>query len=468
MPSPLTARLWHALGCLRGDRRGATALLFAASTTALLGAVALAADGGLLYLTQRRAQSAADTAAIAAASAAESRSQAAALAAGTEVARLNGFGAAADTTLAVRTPPDSGTHLVPGRAFEVEITRRQPLSLAGALFQQPEAEIRVRAVAMLMGTTKVCLLALNGTATFANYGQVETKGCSIGANGTGSGSVNIGSTGSSFSAQGVVTAGTCAGCTNRNVTLTEGYQNNAPRIGNPYQAVDALQAPNPPCSTSNVKLFNSKVEIPAFEQTGTAFCNGAYAIGKDSSVELDPGTYIFRDASLTISSLSALRCTGCTFILVGTGAGTAASFSAQNLSTFLCDDCTIALLGRQPGQASFTSLSTARITAPATNRYSTALNGMIIVRSDAGASGSSSSPTLSMMNLSSIQLAGGIYVPNGYVKIASMSAPNPSTCLPLVAGTLEVGQLSNFPFDVSGCAGGNTAVPEIKVPRLVE
>ncbi|MFH5925641.1 pilus assembly protein TadG-related protein [Roseomonas xinghualingensis] len=460
-----TARLRPAAERLRRDRRGATAILFALSGTALLGAIALAADGGLLYLTHRRAQSAADTAAIAAASAAETRTKAAALAAAGEVAQLNGFRPGNDTTFAVRSPPASGPHQGNDRAYEVEITRRQPLSLAGALFRQPEADIRVRAVATLLGTMQVCMLALNGSVSFSNYGQVEARGCGIGANGTGSNAVNISANGGRFSAQGVMTAGSCTGCTGRNVTLTEGYQNNAPRIANPYQGLDSLQVPDPPCSTSTNTSFNSHVEMPAFEQTGTAFCNKAYAIGQDSKVELDPGTYIFRNASLTISSLSQLRCTGCTFILVGTGTGTPASFSAQNLSSFICDDCTIALLGSRPGQVSFTSLSSARITAPRVNRYDARLNGMIITRANAVGSGS---PALSMSNLSSIELAGGIYVPNGHAKISNMSAPNPSSCLPFVVGSLEVGQLSNFPFDTSGCAGRNTAVPEIKVPRLVE
>jgi len=460
-----TNRVRSAAGRLRRDRRGATAILFALGGTALLGAMALAADGGLLYLTQRRAQSAADTAAIAAASAAETRTKAVALAAAGEVAQLNGFRPGGDTTFAVRSPPASGPHQSNSAAYEVEITRRQPLSLAGALFRQPDATIRVRAVATLLGTTKLCMLALNGSVSFSNYGKIEAQGCGIGSNGTGSNAVSISANGGAFSAQGVVTAGSCAGCTNRNVTLAEGFQNNAPRIANPYQALDSLQVPDPPCSTSTKTLFNSHVEMPAFEQTGTAFCNKAFAIGQDSKVELDPGTYIFRNASLTISSLSQLRCTGCTFILVGTGTGTQASFAAQNLSSFICDDCTIALLGSNPGQVSFTSLSSARITAPRVNPYDARLNGMIITRANAVGG---ASPALNMSNLSSIELAGGIYVPNGHARITNMSAPKPNTCLPLVAGSLEVAQLSNFPFNTSGCADRNTAVPEIKVPRLVE
>lgn len=86
-PLPQPAGWRGALRRLRHDRRGATALLFAVSATALLSMVALAADGGLLYLGQRRAQNAADLAAVAAASAAETRTRNAALAA---AARLQG------------------------------------------------------------------------------------------------------------------------------------------------------------------------------------------------------------------------------------------------------------------------------------------------------------------------------------------------------------------------------------------
>jgi len=453
---------------LRRDRRGATALLFAVSATALLGAVALAADGGLLYLVQQRAQNAADTAAIAAASAAETRTRDAALAAGAEAAALNGFASSGETTLAVRNPPTAGAFKDNMQAYEVEIRHRQPLAMAGALLGRSEGEIGARAVAMLKGTTKVCLLALNGTISVANFSKFSAQGCALGANGTGAGAVKIDNSGS-FSAQGVVTAGTCSGCTNRNVALAEGYQEKAPAIANPYAKLDKLVAPDPPCTTNATRDFDRKTQMPPYEQTGTAFCNGAYSIGQSSTVVLDPGTYIFRDASLTIGNLSELDCNGCTFILVGTNSGTTpASFSAQSLSKFLCDNCTIALLGSNPGQVNFTSLSSARLTAPKLNAFDEAMSGMIIIRSDSGPTGSSGSPTLQMSSLSSIALLGGIYVPNGYTKITSMSAPNPSTCLPMVVGTLEIGQLSNFPFDVSGCPDRNTAVPEIRVPRLVE
>ncbi|WP_277755321.1 pilus assembly protein TadG-related protein [Teichococcus oryzae] len=467
LPRLYPAALLRLLSRLRQDRRGATALLFAVSATALLGTVALAAEGGLLYLVQQRAQSAADLAAVAAASAAEARTRGAALAAGIEVAGLNGFGTSSETTLAVRNPPANGTFKGNNQAYEVEIRRRQPLALAGALFGQPEGEVGARAVAMLKGSTQVCLLALNGTVSVSSFSKFTAQGCALGANGTGAGAVKIDNSGS-FSAQGVVTAGTCSGCTNSNVKLTEGYQDRAPAIADPYAKLNNLTVPNPPCTASTTIQFTSRAEIPRYEQTGTAFCNASYRIGKDSKIALDPGTYIFRDASLTISSLSELTCNGCTFILVGTGSGTTASFSAENLSSFACENCTIALLGSKPGQVNFTSLSTARLTAPLTNSYDPALSGMIIVRSDSGPVGSSSSPTLRMSNLSSIDLLGGIYVPNGYTKITSMSAPNPSTCLPIVVGTLEIGQLSNFPFDVSGCPARKTAIPEIRVPRLVE
>jgi hypothetical protein len=444
-----------------------TAVFFAVTATGLLGMVALATDGGLLYLTQRRVQNAADAAAVAAASAAETRPRAAALAAASEVAGLNGFASAADTTLIVNNPPASGPSRANSKAYEVIIRRRQPMAMAASLFGLRESDIGGRAVAMLKGTTQLCLLALNGTVKVSNFSQFQARGCAIGANGTGSGAVQVDNSGS-FSAQGILTAGTCSGCTNAKVKLAEGYQEHAAPVANPYAYLDHIAAPNPPCTTNTTVQFNASTQLPSYERTGTAFCNTAYRIGNSNKVVLERGTYIFRNASLTISSLSELNCNGCTFVLVGTGTGTVASFSAEDLSSFLCDNCTIALLGSRPGQVNFTSLSTARITAPSVNAYNTALNGMIVVRSNSGVTGSSSNPTLQLSNLSSITLAGGIYVPNGYAKITNMSAPNPSTCLPMVVGTLEIGQLSNFPFDVSGCPSRNTVVPEVLVPRLVE
>lgn len=461
------SRLGGLVSRLQRDQRGATVVLFAVSATALLGAVALVTDGGLLYLTQRRVQSAADAAAIAAASAAERRSSSSAMAAATEVATLNGFTNAADTTVVVRNPPASGPHRDNSQAYEVTIRRQQRMALAAGLFGLGDSNIGARAVAVLSGRTQVCMLALNGTVSVKNFSKFEAKGCSIGANGTGAGAVQIDNSGS-FTAQGVITAGTCSGCTGSKVSLTEGYEEHAPPVPNPYAYLDQLAAPNPPCTTDTNTRFTSRTQMPRFEQTGTAFCNAAYTVGNSNKVELDAGTYIFRNASLTISSLSELNCNGCTFVLVGTGTGTTASFNTESLSSFICDNCAVVLLGSSPGQVSFNSLSKARFTAPATNRYDSALNGMIIVRANSGPTGSSSNPTMRMASLSSIELAGGIYVPNGYARISNMSAPAPSTCLPMVVGTLEIGQLSSFPFDVSGCPSRNTPVPQVMAPRLVE
>lgn len=463
----LLSRLGGPASRLRRDRRGATVVLFAVSATALLGAVALITDGGLLYLTQRRVQSAADAAAIAAASAAGTRSSTAALAAATEVAALNGFTTDAETTVLARNPPASGPNMNNGQAYEVTIQRRQPMALAATLLGMGEGEVGARAVAMLKGQMQVCLLALNGTTKISSYSSFEMRGCALGANATGSKAVQIDQAGS-FIAQGVVTAGLCDGCTNTNVTLTDGYQERMPPISNPYASLDKLAAPDPPCTTSTTTSFNSNTRMPRYEQSRTAFCNKAYFVENSGAVVLDAGTYIFRNASLTFRSLSEVRCNGCTFILVGTGSGTTASFTVANLSQFHCNNCSIVLLGSQPGQVTFSSINKATLTAPANNAYDPALNGMIITRANAGPTGTSSNPTLNLSNLSEIDLLGGIYVPNAFTRISNMSAPNPSTCLPVVAGTLEVGQLSKFPFDVSGCPGRNTKVPQVMVPRMVE
>ncbi|WP_158600943.1 pilus assembly protein TadG-related protein [Teichococcus wenyumeiae] len=442
-------------------------MLFAVSATALLGAVALITDGGLVYLTQRRVQSATDAAAIAAASAAGTRSSTAALAAATEVVALNGFTTDAETTVLIRNPPASGPYMSNGQAYEVTIHRRQPMALAAALFGMSDSNIGARSVAVLKGQMQVCLLALNGTTRIHSFNKFEARGCAIGANATGSKAVQIENSGS-FSAQGVVTAGNCDGCTNPNVKLTEGYQEQVPPISNPYAQLDKLVPPDPPCTTNATINFNSTTRMPRYEQSHTAFCNKAYSVGNDNTVLLDAGTYIFRNASLSLGGATEIRCNGCTFVLVGTGTGMAASFTAANLNRFLCDNCSIVLLGSHPGQVTFGSLSTARLTAPTTNLYNSVLNGMIITRANAGATGSSGNPTLNLSNLNSIDLLGGIYVPNGYARISNMTAPNPSTCLPVVAGSLEVSQLNNFPFDVSGCPSRNTPVPQVMVPRLVE
>jgi len=53
----------------------------------------------------------------------------------------------------------------------------------------------------------------------------------------------------------------------------------------------------------------------------------------------------------------------------------------------------------------------------------------------------------------------GVYFPQAYVRIGNLSSSNSAGCLPIVGGTLDVGNLSSFRISVSNCAAYGTHVP---------
>ncbi|MCH8345587.1 MAG: hypothetical protein IIC87_01515, partial [Chloroflexi bacterium] len=86
--------------------------MFALGLAVLLGMAALTIDVGLAYVARRDMQNAADAAALAGADVLlEGQSLALAASAARDLALQNGYdGAAADVTVTIRIPPESGPH----------------------------------------------------------------------------------------------------------------------------------------------------------------------------------------------------------------------------------------------------------------------------------------------------------------------------------------------------------------------
>jgi len=418
-----------------GSRRGGVAVLAAVSGTLLIGVVGLATEGSLVYLTSRNARNGADAAAMAAASAYQIRGRAAALGAATEVAGRNGFAAASVT---VNNPPAAGSLVGNAAAFEVVIRRQVPVTLSRAIGSPASVPVSARAVAVLRSTTPACIVALTGTLTISNSSTFDAAGCAVGSN-AGGASVQIPQSNSTVKARAVMSAGTCNGCSNTRWSFTEGYQEQAPPLSNPYAALDTkpyVTATGASCL--NTAPLSSQGPI---QPTGTsrAYC-ASVTISNTSAVTLSPGTYVFQNASLTVGSISSFACAGCTFIFRGTS----------------------------PGNLSISNTSSVTLSAPASNASDPDYDGILFHRGTGGAMGSSSSPNLNLQSVSSFNLAGGIYFPGSYVRIGNVSSAGSTNCLALVGGTIEIGNLSSFRFDVSNCANYRTGVPSARIVRLAE
>lgn len=435
-PAWLTA-LWP------DDQNGAISLIFAVSATALLGFAALATEAGNWYLVRRNAQNAADAAAMAGVLALQQASPsdraAKITAAATELAQKNGFTADAATSIAVHHPPTSGPQAGKMASVEVAIRQTQPLLLA-SLFLDTAPSITTRAVASLQDKSRFCLLGLNGSVTIQNLNTFHAHGCSVGSNGSGPTAINIPQSVSRVTADSMVSAGGCSGCNNKSkVQLSNGYQEYAQPIGNPYAHLDSLAAPGVNSCHNTGPLNVQGPLTPYTTSEKKAYC-GDVTVSNWGSIVFPSGTYVFRNASLTVTSISSLTCLNCTFLFIGTN----------------------------PGRLSISNLSSAKLSAPATNSLASAYDGVLFYRAAAGTTGSSGNPTLNLQSVSSIDLAGGIYFPQAYAYIGNLSSAGNANCLPLIAGTLDIRQLSSFQFSVANCAAYGTPVPAQQSARLVE
>lgn len=251
--------------------------------------------------------------------------------------------------------------------------------------------------------------------------------------------VNIPQSNSSVTADKVISAGTCTGCTLASVHLAKGYEEYALPVTNAYASLDAKAAPSVTTCLNTAQLNVSGPLVPYTTTSRQAYC-GNVTVSNTSSVTFPPGTYVFRNASLTVGSISSFTCLSCTLLFVGTS----------------------------PGRLSISNMSAARLSAPVTNSIDADYNGMLAYRAPSGITGSAGTPTLNLQSVSSFDLAGGIYFPQAYIKIGNVSSVSNANCLPVVGGTLDIGGLSSFRFDVSNCAAYGTRLSYQQVARLVE
>src|SRR5262245_56289860 len=136
------------------SRRGIVVMLCALSLVAVIGSIALVADGGLLLEHRRQVQAAADLAAMAAATDLFTNYQqnkgldpsgtAAALA--RQAAAAQGYtDGTAGTTVTVNIPPQTGDHVGQACYAEVTVQYRQPRFFSG-LFGTESIPVTARAV----------------------------------------------------------------------------------------------------------------------------------------------------------------------------------------------------------------------------------------------------------------------------------------------------------------------------------
>jgi Flp pilus assembly protein TadG len=424
------------------DRRGSVSLFFACGATVLFGCVALATEAGSWYLTRRNAQNAADAAATAAALAlANGAAPAGGRLAAEDVAGRNGFRGAAGTTVSVNIPPLAGPQAGDPAAVEVTIRRPQPLLLAG-LVTETEPVVQVRSVARVMGLSQVCALALRGSISMGGNSFTSGQGCVLASNSRGTGAIQV--TGSAeVVADSLSASGTCVGCNQAGaVRLARPYAEYQPPATNPYAALDNLTQPSfgsarcltPPSKGGSLVPYN-----PADPK---AYC-GTVSLNGNNTLTLSPGHYYIQDGSFDIQS-GTVTCPTCT--------------GGQGVTlVFIGSPATI-------GGPSINANAAVTLVAPAANPVNAAYNGVLFHRVAAAPTGS----LVTINGGASTTLAGGMYFPSSLVRFNGNAEVRNSSCISLVADTLDFTGTADVYLDVNGCAARGTPVAQTRTVRLTE
>lgn len=498
------------------NRKGAIGVAFAIGVTAVLGMGALATEAGVWLYQRRSAQDAADTAAYAgmvrfSMTTDANAKTAAAVAAATQVARINGFqnvggplSAPGDTRVRVQVgfvmppatpggPVGDFQAAVPGgssaNAVRVEIEQVQRSGFAQLISNTPPTAWG-GAVAIMDITGPACMLSIpppgtqrqdniNGQTNIGSSTSVTARNCIIASNYLGEKSINIlGNPGEAVTVGGLRASGNCYNCDRANAL--GGYVSSAPTTENPYADLDnrtlnpmpgrslpftvvaptcapegARQIISLPRNTSPTPASVRVVELngdPCSPRSGGPPL-GTMQLGGTQTLRLEPGTYYFHNTSLQMTSAGAIiECPNCE----RGRAGVTLVFTGSAPSTVGGIDIT---------GGSFTLI------APG-DEYGAppALDGIVIYRDNYGAV--SNHPDIKIRGNTGSRIGntlfGGVYAPTAGVEVEGTMSVNVTAdpnCTSIIAG--EITFRGNSTANIDACESNGTAVAQTRYVRLV-
>ena len=314
------ARGRGALGRVRGDRRGAAAMITAVAATSILGVAGLAVEVGNWYLVRRNMQAAADSAAMAGALSYENKAgsdQVIATARG--VASRNGF---------VHGANGMSVDPVVAADGSVTVTMARPgnsrMLLAVGL-SNARKDLAVSAMARVVDAgAPPCVHALSGQVSAGNNTDITAPRCGLVSDSDATDAFKIGSGGSVANGSGriatanIVTHGGCEGCVEAtdsgklDLTRSPVPTTYAPKTRNPYEALDSW-SPNP---VGCVVMPDSLTLRPG--------CYTTFSVKPSETVTLTAGIYYIKGGSMDVKG--TVRCSNCTrgglgvsFVLIGNG-----------------------------------------------------------------------------------------------------------------------------------------------------
>jgi hypothetical protein len=449
------------------DERGSVVAFFVAIPV-IAGTVAVGVETGQLYRTKRQMQGAADAAALA--GSIDKMSGGSATAAALYEAQRNGFqNGVGGVTVAVHSPPMSGSNVSAENAVEVIVTKSTKFALASVLssslgnaFTLTSRSVAAKSTVTSTTNQEVttttttttstlngCMLALTTAAeqgmSFTNFNNF-TSDCYIYSNGTSTGttsstaSIYIGSF-NHVTVKGLYSRG---GITTTNpVTYTSGgsaQMNQATAIVDPYAS---LATPSPgTCSYTN---FNKSSMSSLTVSPGT-YCGGM-TISSINNVYFTPGIYYVANGDLYVTSVNNVTCPTCT---TNNGVSIVLTQTTGNNSDI--------------GGVRISSDNNISLNAPSASQTSPPLYAGVLFYQDRRATTgtmSSTSKIFTISSLNTVTMTGAIYFPNNRIDISSINNSGSSTngCTVWIGRYIKFSSYNNN--YVAGCASIGVTPPGI-------
>jgi Flp pilus assembly protein TadG len=280
---------------------GTTAVMFALSLPAMMGAVGIASDFAIYNMKLEKLQAAADDAALAGAKEfSVSTSTPSSISAAAQNFALASYGASTNIGITAKTDPAKKT---------VTVDLNEVWSPFFAHFLGATVTpVVAHATASAAGRGNICVLLLDPSGSKAGHVLVNSKitanGCDIYSNSTAADGITV-------NAGAVVTDN--ATCSVGGV-LKEGIITPAPTTDCPVVADPLASRPAPSfggCDFTNYKINNGTATV----NPGT-YCGGILVAG-NSTLTFSPGTYIIKDGEFKMTGTSTIKGIHVGFYLTG-------------------------------------------------------------------------------------------------------------------------------------------------------
>lgn len=309
----------HSLRRFADDTGGAVAVMAAITFPVLVGGMALGAEAGYWYLSQRKLQQASDLAAYAAAVQLRSgRTEAEMRAAAYDIAEASDF-RAGDDAMVLSHPPTSGTRAGSALAVEVALNRQQTRYFTLIYDTEPVA-ISARAVAEVRGGGDACLLALDPTAsgaiTVGGSSEVVFDGCDVATNSNASDAFSMSGGRVEMTAGCVHSVGGVSATSNLTLSSCAAPNTQSAVARDPYAELgEPLNVGT--CAPSSVGSNNSATTVTPDETHPLGMPLRRYCGGLDVSgnVTFSQGLYIVDGGPLRINASTLVTGSDVTFFL---------------------------------------------------------------------------------------------------------------------------------------------------------